>query len=62
MNENDEDLIDILASMVDQDQDRQVEAWLELLKRKGVYPYEWMDSFDKFNHDKLPSKVSYISY
>ena len=25
---------------------------LELLKQKGTYPYEYMDSFKKFNEEK----------
>ena len=28
---------------------------LELLKQKGAYPYEYMDSFKKFNKEKLPA-------
>ena len=28
--------------------------------RKGVYPYDYMDSFDKFN-EKLPSKEEFYS-
>ena len=28
-----------------------------LLLRKGVYPYEYMDDWDKFNEQKLPNKV-----
>jgi len=28
----------------------------KLLLRKGVYPYEWMDSFDKFNETSLPTR------
>ena len=28
----------------------------ELLIRKGIYPYEYMSSLDKFNEGKLPSK------
>ena len=27
---------------------------LELLKQKDVYPYEYMDSFKRFNEEKLP--------
>ena len=27
---------------------------LELVKQKGVYPSEYMDSFEKFSEDKLP--------
>ena len=27
-----------------------------LLLRKGVYPYEYMDDWDRFNEEKLPNK------
>ena len=27
---------------------------LELLKQKGVYPYEYMDNFKTFSEEKLP--------
>ena len=29
---------------------------LELLKQKVVYPYEYIDSFKRFNEEKLPDK------
>ena len=29
---------------------------LKLLKQKGAYPYEYMDSFEKFNKEKLPAR------
>ena len=29
---------------------------LELVKKKGVYPYEYMNSFKSFKEDKLPDK------
>ena len=32
-----------------------------LLLRKGVYPYEYMDSWDKFNETSLPSKKDFCS-
>jgi len=32
-----------------------------LLKRKGIYPYEYMNSFDKFNEQKLPSINDFYS-
>ena len=33
----------------------------ELLIRKGVYPYEYMDSWDKFEEKRLPSKDEFYS-
>ena len=32
-----------------------------LLLRKSVYPYEFMDSWEKFNETKLPDKESFNS-
>ena len=32
---------------------------LEPLKQKGAYPYEYMNSFEKFNEEKLPAKKSF---
>ena len=29
---------------------------LELVKQKGVYPYEYMNSFKKFSENKLPDR------
>ena len=34
---------------------------LELLKQKGAYPYEYMDSFKRFNEEKLPDKIYFYS-
>ena len=34
---------------------------LELVKEKGVYPYEYMNSFKKFSVDKLPDKYEFFS-
>ena len=31
-----------------------------LLLRKGVYPYEYMDSWEKFNEASLPSKGNFF--
>ena len=28
----------------------------QIIKQKGVYPYDYMDSFDKFNETELPKK------
>ena len=33
---------------------------LDLMSKKGVYPYDFMDSFEKFN-EKLPSKEDFYS-
>ena len=35
--------------------------FLELVKQKGVYPYEYMDSYEKFCKDKLPDKCNILS-
>ena len=32
-----------------------------LVKRKGVYPYEYMDSLERFKENKLPPKKSFYS-
>ena len=34
---------------------------LELLKQKGAYPYEYMNSFERFNEEKLPAKNVFIA-
>ena len=33
----------------------------KLMKKKGVYPYDNMDSFDKFNEKQLPKKENFHS-
>ena len=33
----------------------------KLLKRKGVYPYDYMDSIERFEENKLPSKEAFYS-
>lgn len=33
----------------------------ELMKRKAVYPYDYMDSFERFKEEKLPSKECFYS-
>jgi hypothetical protein len=33
----------------------------ELLLRKGIYPYEWVDDFNKFNELELPDKSQFYS-
>ena len=34
---------------------------LELVRQKGVYPYEYMDSFKWFSKDKLPDRCKFFS-
>ena len=34
---------------------------LSLMSQKGVYPYDYMDSFEKFNHMELPTKEQFYS-
>ena len=34
---------------------------LEILKRKDAYPYEWVDSYEKFNYQELPPKECFFS-
>ena len=34
---------------------------LELVKEKGVYPYEYMNSFEKFSENKLPDQSKFGS-
>ena len=32
-----------------------------MLLRKGVYPYEYMDSWERFNETSLPDKKAFYS-
>ena len=34
---------------------------LELLKQKGDYPYEYMNRFERFNEEKLPTRKYFYS-
>ena len=34
---------------------------LELLKQKCAYPYEYMNSFERFSEEKLPGKKYFYS-
>ena len=33
----------------------------DLLLRKGVHPYDWVDSIEKFSETQLPSQESFYS-
>ena len=35
---------------------------LEILKRKDAYPYEWVDSYEKFKHPSLLRKNTFIHH
>ena len=35
--------------------------YLELLKQKGAYPHKYMNSFERFNEEKLPAKKYFYS-
>ena len=34
---------------------------LELLKQKGAYPHEYMNSFKRFSEEKLPARKCFFS-
>ena len=34
---------------------------LKLLKQKGAYPYEYMNSFERFNEEQLPARKYFYS-
>ena len=34
---------------------------LSLMSQKGVYPYDYMDCFEKFNQTELPTKDEFFS-
>ena len=36
--------------------------FLRLVKQKGVYPYEYMNSFEKFFEDKFPDRCKFLSF
>ena len=44
------------------DEDARVTAELQLVKRKGVYPYEYMDSFERFLETQLPPQDAFFSH
>ena len=35
--------------------------FLKLIKQKGVYPYEYINSLEKFSEDKLPDRYKFFS-
>ena len=55
----------LVQNLVDKDFKYLVEEFscesLELLKQKGAYPYEYMNSFKRFNEDKLCARKYFYS-
>ena len=43
------------------DQQQQIEEDLALMTRKGVYPYEYMESFEQFQESQLSPKDTFYS-
>ena len=41
--------------------ERETDGDCEILKKKGVYPYDYMDSFEKFRETELPSINDFYS-
>ena len=46
----------IMKKMMPEENKRQL-----LVKKKGIYPYEYMDSFESFGETKLPEKERFYS-
>ena len=59
--------LDKLASNLDDDQCRNLRQFFDdeeqfrLMRRKGVYPYEYVDSWEKFEETELPPKEAFYS-
>ena len=59
--------LDKLASNLDDDQCKHLrefykeEEVFRLMRRKGVYPYDYMDSWEKFEETSLPPKDTFYS-
>ena len=58
--------LDALSKNLSTDQCKNLNAMysgkkFDLLRRKGVFPYEYMDSVDRLNEDRLPPKSAFYS-
>ena len=55
----------LVKNLVDEDFEYLVKEFgfkhLEILKQKGTYPYEYMNSFKRFNEEKLPARKYFFS-
>ena len=38
------------------------DEFLKLVKQKGVYPYEYIDNFEKMFKEKLPDKCKFFYF
>ena len=38
-----------------------LEDKLKILRKKDAYPYEWVDSYEKFNYKELPTEEAFYS-
>ena len=50
-----------LSTLMLDHQQQQIEENLELMTRKWVYPYEYMDSFERFQEPQLLTKDAFYS-
>ena len=54
----------LVKNLSDEDSKYLVEEFgsenLELLKQKGDYPYEYMNSLERFNEEKLPARNTFL--
>ena len=60
------DSLDRLSKNLTKDQFKNIKSYysgkqLDLLLRKGVYPYDWVDSIDKLSETQLPPQESFYS-
>ena len=58
--------LDVLSKTLEDDEFRYLiesctTSHCELVQRKGVYPYDYMDSFDRFDVTSLPSRDSFFN-
>ena len=58
--------LDSLSKNLTKEQFKNIKSYysgkqLDLLLRKGVYPYDWVDSIDKFSETQLPPQESFYS-
>ena len=58
-------MINLLKNLLEEDFKYLVEEFgsenLEKLKQKGAYPYEYMNSFEKVNEEKLPARKYFFT-